>query len=36
VPAIEEYNEARAESAAVNATIAQKGCASNDTASIRR
>jgi hypothetical protein len=30
-----EYNEARAESAAVEASLTQKGCASVDTASIR-
>jgi hypothetical protein len=36
VPAVAEYNEARAESAALNATLAQKGCNSGNTASIRR
>ncbi len=38
VPAVAEYNEARAESAALNATLAQKGCNGNgiDTASIKR
>jgi hypothetical protein len=36
VPAIAEYNEARAEEAALNATITQKGCAPAETASIRR
>ena len=35
VPAVAEYNEARAESAAVEASLAQKGCAPVDTASIR-
>ena len=38
VPAVQEYNQARAESAALNTTLAQKGCNGNgmDTASIRR
>lgn len=36
VPAIAKYNEARAESAALNATLTQKGCAPAETASIRR
>jgi len=37
VPAVAEYNEARAEAAALNATIARKGCANGmDTASIKR
>jgi hypothetical protein len=37
VPAVAEYNEARAEAAALDKTIARKGCASDmDTASIRR
>jgi hypothetical protein len=36
VPAVAEYNEARAESAALNATLAQKGCGSTETASIKR
>jgi hypothetical protein len=36
VPAVAEYNEARAESAALNATLAQKGCSGTDTASIKR
>ena len=36
VPAVAEYNEARAESAAVEASLAQKGCAPMDTASLRR
>lgn len=36
VPAVAEYNEARAESAALDATLTQKGCAQIDTASIRR
>ena len=35
VPAVAEYNEARAESAAVEASLAQKGCAPIDTASLR-
>jgi hypothetical protein len=35
VPAVAEYNEARAESAAVEASLTQKGCAPVDTASIR-
>jgi hypothetical protein len=35
VPAVAEYNEARAESAAVEASLAQKGCNPTDTASIR-
>lgn len=36
VPAVEEYNEARAESAALNATLVRKGCSSIETATIRR
>jgi len=36
VPAVAEYNEARAESAALNSTLAQKGCSGTDTASIKR
>jgi hypothetical protein len=36
VPAVSEYNQARAESAAVNATLARKGCTPTDTASIKR
>jgi len=36
VPAVAQYNEARAESAALNATLARKGCAGTDTASIKR
>ncbi len=36
VPAVAEYNEARAESAALNVTLAQKGCNGTDTASIKR
>ncbi len=37
VPAVAEYNEARAESAALNTTLARKGCTSGmDTASIKR
>jgi hypothetical protein len=36
VPAVAEYNEARAETAAVEASLAQKGCAPIDTASLRR
>jgi hypothetical protein len=36
VPAVAEYNEARAESAALNATLARKGCSATDTASIKR
>jgi hypothetical protein len=36
VPAIAEYNEARAESVALNATLTQKGCPPAETASIRR
>lgn len=35
VPAIAEYKEAQAESAALNATIAKKGCPPAATASIR-
>jgi hypothetical protein len=35
VPAIAEYNEARAESAALNATITHKGCSPIETAAIR-
>lgn len=36
VPAIAEYKEASAESAALNATLTKKGCAPTSTASIRR
>lgn len=37
VPAVAQYNEARAETAAVNATLARKGCASPiETATIKR
>jgi len=36
VPAIAEYNQAQAESVALNATIAQKGCGTVETASIKR
>jgi hypothetical protein len=36
VPAVAEYNEARAETAALNATLARKGCNGMDTASIKR
>ncbi len=36
VPAVAEYNEARAESTALNATLARKGCSATDTASIKR
>jgi hypothetical protein len=38
VPAVAEYNEARAESAALSATLARKGCdgSGTDTASIKR
>lgn len=36
VPAIAEYNQARAESAALKVKLAQKGCAPRDTASITR
>jgi len=36
VPAVAEYNQARAESAALNTTIAAKGCAPVTTASIKR
>jgi hypothetical protein len=37
VPAVEEYNQARAESAALDTTLTQKGCNGNgiDTASIK-
>lgn len=36
VPAVAEYNEARAESAALNDSLAKKGCGSIETAAIRR
>ena len=36
VPAVEEYNEAKAESAAVSASLAQKGCNAQETAAIRQ
>jgi hypothetical protein len=37
VPAVAQYNEARAESAALHATLARKGCSGTDTtASIKR
>jgi hypothetical protein len=36
IPAVAEYNEARAESAALSATIARKGCNSPETASIKQ
>jgi hypothetical protein len=37
VPSVAEYNEARAETAALNATLARKGCASSiETATIKR
>jgi hypothetical protein len=36
VPAIAQYKEAQAESAALNATLTRKGCAPPTTASIRR
>lgn len=36
VPAVAEYNEARAETAALNATLVRKGCPPAETASIRR
>jgi hypothetical protein len=36
VPAVAEYNEARAEEAALNATLARKGCSSVETAAIKR
>ncbi len=36
VPAVAEYNEARAESTALNRTLARKGCSETDTASIKR
>jgi hypothetical protein len=35
VPAVAQYNEARAESAALNATLASKGCDEVNTASIK-
>ena len=35
VPAVAEYNEARAESVALNESLAKKGCASLETASIK-
>jgi hypothetical protein len=36
VPAVAQYNEARAESAALNETIARKRCNSPETASIKQ
>ena len=36
VPAVEKYNEAKAESAALNETLARKGCSPVTTASIPR
>ena len=36
VPAIAEYNEAKAESAALNASLTRKGCTSVETAAIKR
>jgi len=36
VPAVAEYNEARAESAALNASLAKKGCGAVETAAIGR
>lgn len=36
VPAVAEYNEARAESAALNDSLEKKGCGSIETAAIRR
>jgi hypothetical protein len=36
VPAVAQYNEARAEEAALNATLARKGCSTGETASIKR
>jgi hypothetical protein len=36
VPAVAKYNETRAEEAALNATLARKGCNTSETASIRR
>jgi hypothetical protein len=36
VPAVAQYNEARAESAALNETIARKRCDSPETASIKQ
>lgn len=36
VPAIAEYNEAKAESAALNASLSRKGCSSVETAAIKR
>jgi hypothetical protein len=36
VPAVAQYNEARAESSAVNEALARKGCSGVDTASIKR
>jgi hypothetical protein len=35
IPAVAEYNEARAEAAAVNASMTQKGCNSQETAGIK-
>jgi hypothetical protein len=35
VPAVAQYNEARAESAAVNAALTRNGCSGVDTASIK-
>jgi hypothetical protein len=36
IPAVAQYNEARAEEAALNATLTRKGCSTAETASIRR
>jgi hypothetical protein len=36
VPAVAEYNEARAEQAAVSASLTQKGCNSQETAAIKQ
>jgi hypothetical protein len=36
VPAVAEYNEARAESAALNASLSHKGCDTVETAAIQR
>lgn len=36
VPAMEQYNEAKAEQAALNQTLARKGCPQLTTASIKR
>ena len=35
VPALAEYNEAKAESAALNASLSRKGCSSVETAAIK-